>query len=55
MEERRWHKAGARGYIMKSVKTIESLRANIKNKLGLKSAIELVQHAALWVRQQSAG
>ncbi len=42
-------------HLQRSVKTIESHRANIKNKLGLKSAIERVQHAALWVRQQSAG
>lgn len=32
-----------------SVKTIESHRANIKRKLGLSSAVEFVQRAALWV------
>lgn len=42
-------------HLQRSVKTIESHRANIKNKLGLKDATELVQHATLWVRQQSAG
>lgn len=33
-----------------SIKTIESYRANIKDKLGLKNAVELVQHAIQWVQ-----
>lgn len=32
-----------------SIKTIESHRSNIKRKLGLSSAVEFVQRAALWV------
>ncbi len=34
-----------------SVKTIESHRANIKNKLGLESGAELVQRAVAWVQR----
>jgi len=34
-----------------SVKTIENHRAHIKDKLNLKSAIELVQQATLWVQK----
>lgn len=33
-----------------SVKTIESYRANIKEKLGLKNAAALMQHAVKWVQ-----
>lgn len=33
-----------------SIKTIESYRANIKDKLHLKNAAELVQHAVQWVQ-----
>lgn len=33
-----------------SVKTIESYRANIKDKLQLRNAAELVQHAVQWVQ-----
>jgi DNA-binding NarL/FixJ family response regulator len=35
-----------------SVKTIESYRANIKDKLGLTSGTELVQRAVLWVQSR---
>ena len=35
----------------RSIKTIESHRANIKDKLGLKSATELIRFAALWVEE----
>ncbi len=35
-----------------SVKTIESYRANVKEKLGLASGTELVQRAVLWVQSQ---
>jgi DNA-binding NarL/FixJ family response regulator len=38
-----------------SVKTIESYRENIKEKLGLSSATELIQQATLWVRDSSDG
>lgn len=33
-----------------SIKTIESYRANIKEKLGLRNAAELMQHAVRWVQ-----
>lgn len=33
-----------------SIKTIESYRANIKGKLGLRNAAELMQHAVKWVQ-----
>lgn len=33
-----------------SIKTVESYRANIKDKLQLKNAAELVQHAVQWVQ-----
>ncbi len=36
-----------------SVKTVENHRAHIKEKLGLKNAIELIQNATIWV--QSSG
>jgi DNA-binding NarL/FixJ family response regulator len=32
-----------------SIKTVEAYRANIKEKLNLKSSAELVQHAIHWV------
>jgi DNA-binding NarL/FixJ family response regulator len=35
-----------------SVKTIENHRAHIKEKLNLGSAIELVQHATLWIQEE---
>ncbi|MCU0822273.1 MAG: response regulator transcription factor, partial [Spirochaetes bacterium] len=34
-----------------SIKTVENHRARIKEKLNLSSAIELVQHATLWVQK----
>lgn len=34
-----------------SIKTVENHRAHIKEKLNLSSAIELVQHATLWVQK----
>jgi len=38
-----------------SVKTVESYQAHIKEKLSLRSARELVQHAVQWnVREKSA-
>jgi DNA-binding NarL/FixJ family response regulator len=36
-----------------SVKTVESYRENIKNKLGIDSATELIQRATLWVHDPS--
>jgi DNA-binding NarL/FixJ family response regulator len=38
-----------------SVKTVESYRENIKEKLGIGSATELIQQATLWVRNSSNG
>jgi DNA-binding NarL/FixJ family response regulator len=38
-----------------SIKTIESHRAHIKEKLGLKSATELVQHAIQWRDAEASG
>lgn len=38
-----------------SVKTIESYRARIKDKLHLKTAAELMQHAVQWVEGESMG
>lgn len=38
-----------------SIKTIESYRANIKQKLGLKNAAELMQHAVKWVQIKLEG
>jgi DNA-binding NarL/FixJ family response regulator len=38
-----------------SVKTIETYREHIKEKLKLKDAAELVQHAIQWVQSQSDG
>jgi DNA-binding NarL/FixJ family response regulator len=38
-----------------SVKTVESYRARIKNKLNLTSAAELMQHAVNWVEGEGAG
>ena len=38
-----------------SVKTVESYRARIKNKLNLKNAAELMQHAVNWVEGEGAG
>ena len=34
----------------RSIKTIDAHRANIKEKLGLKTAIELIRFAAFWVK-----
>ena len=36
-----------------SVKTVESYQAHIKEKLSLKNARELVQHAIQWIRDRS--
>ncbi len=36
-----------------SVKTVENHRAHIKEKLNLQSAIELIQHATLWIQGNS--
>lgn len=38
-----------------SVKTVEVHRANIKEKLGLSTAPELISYAARWAQTQSAG
>ena len=38
-----------------SVKTVESYRARIKDKLNLRSAAELMQHAVQWVEGESTG
>lgn len=38
-----------------SVKTVESYRARIKDKLNLKTAAELMQHAVQWVEGESMG
>ncbi len=38
-----------------SIKTVEVHRANIKRKLGIKTAPELVRHAVRWVESQLAG
>lgn len=38
-----------------SVKTVESYRARIKNKLDLQNATELMQHAVQWVESVKAG
>ncbi len=38
-----------------SVKTVESYRARIKNKLNLASAAELMQHAVQWVESERTG
>lgn len=38
-----------------SIKTIESHREHIKEKLGLKNATELVQHATQWVMREGIG
>lgn len=37
-----------------SVKTVEYYREQIKKKLGLKNAVELVQHATAWVERTSS-
>ena len=39
--------------LRRSVKTIESHRANLKDKLGLQTAAELVRYAARWVEDQA--
>jgi DNA-binding NarL/FixJ family response regulator len=38
-----------------SVKTVETYRENIKEKLGLRNATELVQKATLWLHAESTG
>lgn len=38
-----------------SVKTVESYRSRIKDKLNLKSASELMQHAVQWVESERVG
>jgi DNA-binding CsgD family transcriptional regulator len=38
-----------------SVKTVEAHRANIKQKLGLATAPELIRHAVHWVEHHAAG
>ncbi|MBN1532244.1 MAG: response regulator transcription factor [Spirochaetes bacterium] len=38
-----------------SVKTVENHRAHIKEKLNLQSAIELIQHATLWIQGRESG
>lgn len=38
-----------------SVKTVESYRARIKNKLNLGTAAELMQHAVQWVESEGGG
>ncbi|MBO6576205.1 MAG: response regulator transcription factor [Rhodothermales bacterium] len=38
-----------------SVKTVESYRARIKNKLNLRNAAEFMQHAVNWVEGEGAG
>ena len=37
-----------------SVKTVESYRARIKDKLSLRTAAELMQHAVQWVEGEGA-
>ncbi|MCS7089451.1 MAG: response regulator transcription factor [Verrucomicrobiota bacterium] len=37
-----------------SIKTVEYYREQIKRKLGLKNAVELVQHATAWVERASS-
>ncbi len=36
-----------------SIKTVEYYREQIKQKLNLKSAVELTQHATAWVQGES--
>ncbi|WP_456429726.1 response regulator [Rhodocaloribacter sp.] len=38
-----------------SIKTVESYRARIKNKLNLSNAAELMQHAVQWVESEDSG
>ncbi len=38
-----------------SIKTVESYRARIKNKLNLTNAAELMQHAVQWVESEDSG
>lgn len=38
--------------LKRSVKTIEAHRANIKEKLGLKTGLELIRYAAVWIEEQ---
>ncbi len=38
-----------------SIKTVESYRARIKNKLNLSNASELMQHAVQWVESEDSG
>lgn len=43
------------GELSLSVKTVETYRDNIKRKLGLQTATELVQYATLWLHAEGAG
>lgn len=43
------------GRLHLSVKTVEVHRANIKTKIGVKTAPELIRHAVKWVESQGAG
>ena len=38
-----------------SVSTVESHRARIKDKLDVRNAMELIQHAVKWVETESLG
>ncbi|WKJ91224.1 LuxR C-terminal-related transcriptional regulator [Methylomonas montana] len=38
--------------LKRSVKTIEAHRANIKEKLGLKTGTELIRYAIMWIKDK---
>ena len=38
--------------LKRSVKTIEAHRANIKEKLGLKTGTELIRYAVMWIKDK---